>query len=247
MNNSDNLQNNKKVIIITGASRGIGKECALKLSNKDSVLVLIARKDKELDLVAKECILLGAEVEKLTIDLSDIQDLKTKINNIIKQYGKVDVLVNNAGIWHEAPFEKGDMEEWDIALDVNLKSAIHLTRYCLEGMQTESENKAIIFIGSTASKKTYAGGTNYCAAKFGLLGFANSLFEDIREKGIKVSSILPGVVNTDMHKDDPKLDPEKMIQPQDVAKTVEFILSMPNNVCPLEITLFPQKNPKKYN
>lgn len=237
---------NKKVIVITGASRGIGKECALKLANSESVLILMARKEKELEDVSQKCKELGAIVEILKVDLINLEELKSKIKNTIQKYHKIDVLINNAGIWDEQPFESGDMDKWDMALDVNLKSAIHLTRYCLDGMQHTNDNKAIIFIGSTASKKTYAGGTNYCAAKFGLLGFANSLFEDIREKGIKVSSILPGVVNTDMHKDDVKLNPEKMIQPQDVAQTVEFILSMPNNVCPLEITLQPQRNPKSY-
>lgn len=243
MNNLISIEN-KKIIVITGASRGIGKECALILANENSLLVLLARKEKELQQVAQQCISLGSVVELLQVDLMNIAEIKQQIATIIQKYKKIDVLINNAGIWDEQPFEDGDMDQWDIALDVNLKSAIHLTRYCLEGMLHTSDDKAIIFIGSTASKRTYAGGTNYCAAKFGLLGFANSLFEDIREKNIKVSSILPGVVNTDMHKDDPKLDPEKMIQPQDVAKTVEFILSMPNNVCPLEITLLPQKNPK---
>lgn len=243
MNTLKNIED-KKVIVITGANRGIGKECALNLANENSVLILLARKEQELKAVAQKCVNLGAIVEILKVDLINLPELKIKMINFIQKYTKIDILINNAGIWDEKSFEDGDMDNWDIALDVNLKSAIHLTRYCLEGMQHTSNNKAIIFIGSTASKKTYAGGTNYCAAKFGLLGFANSLFEDIREKGIKVSSVLPGFVNTDMHKDDSKLDAEKMIQSQDITKTVEFILSMPNNVCPLEISLMPQKNPK---
>lgn len=245
MNNLEHIEN-KKVVVITGASRGIGKACALKLAKENAVLVLMARHLKDLQNVAQLCENQGAIVELITIDLTDLEALKNTAQSIIDKYKKIDVLINNAGIWDEQPFELGDMDKWDYALDVNLKSVIHLTRYCLNGMKNEVDNKAIIFIGSTASKKTYASGTNYCAAKFGLLGFANSLFEDIREQGIKVSNILPGLVNTDMHKDDSKLASEKMIQPEDIAQTVEFILSMPNNVCPLEITLLPQKNPKTY-
>lgn len=245
MNNLDNIEN-KKVVVVTGASRGIGKACALKLAKEKTVLILMARQLPELQNVAKLCEQQGAIVELVTIDLSDLEALKNTTKTMIEKYKKIDVLINNAGIWDEQNFEVGDMDKWDYALDVNLKSVIHLTRYVLEGMKNEVDNKAIIFIGSTASKKTYVGGTNYCAAKFGLLGFANSLFEDIREQGIKVSNILPGLVNTDMHKDDPKLDSDKMIQPEDIAQSVEFILSMPANVCPLEITLLPQKNPKKY-
>ena len=107
-----------------------------------------------------------------------------------------------------------------------------------------SEGSSIIFINSIAARKSYAGGTNYCAAKFGQLGFANSLFEDIRHLGIKVSSIMPGVVNTDMHKDDETLDAQLMLQPSDVSRVVSFIMNSPVTVCPTEITLLPQFNPK---
>lgn len=234
--------NSKRVVVITGASRGIGKECALKLAQVGTTLILMARKKEDLDVVAKECLALGATSHCLSIDILK-DNLKEAISNIKSQFGHIDILINNAGVWIEKPFESGDMETWDDALDVNLKSAIHLTRYCLDGMP---EGGSIIFVGSTASRKSYAGGTNYCAAKFGLLGFANSLFEDIRERGIKVCSILPGVVNTDMHKNDPSFTPEKMIQPEDVATTVQFVLSTPSNMCPTEITLMPQKNPKNW-
>jgi NADP-dependent 3-hydroxy acid dehydrogenase YdfG len=232
-------------VVITGASRGIGKECAIKLAQPKTTLILMARKKEDLDSVAKECIQLGANTYCLSIDILK-GNLKEVISDVKTQFGNIDILINNAGIWIEKPFTSctsSDMDAWDDALDVNLKSAIHLTRYCLDGMP---EGGSIIFIGSTASRKSYAGGTNYCAAKFGLLGFANSLFEDIRERGIKVCSILPGVVNTDMHKDDPSFTPEKMIQPQDVAATVQFVLSTPANMCPTEITLMPQKNPKNW-
>jgi NADP-dependent 3-hydroxy acid dehydrogenase YdfG len=236
------ISNNKRVVVITGASRGIGKECAIKLAQPGTTLILMARKQEDLDVVAKECLALGANPHCQPIELLK-DNLKEIISNIKSQFGNIDILINNAGVWIEKPFTTGDMDAWDDALDVNLKSAIHLTRYCLDGMQ---EGGSIIFIGSTASRKSYAGGTNYCAAKFGLLGFANSLFEDIRDRGIKVCSILPGVVNTDMHKDDPSFTPEKMIQPEDVAATVQFVLSTPSNMCPTEITLMPQKNPKNW-
>lgn len=233
----------KRVVVITGASRGIGKQCALRLANENTVLALISRKKEDLDAVAQECQAYGAETYCIPVDLLNTKEIKEKIEKMKCSLGPVDILINNAGIFLEDSFETGDMDLWDDALDVNLKSTMHMTRYCLEGMP---EGGAIIFVASIASRKSYAGGTNYCAAKFGMLGFANSLFEDIRERGIKVCSILPGVVNTDMHKDDPKLAPEKMIQPDDIASTVQFVLSTPANICPTEITLMPQKNPKNY-
>lgn len=231
----------KRVVVITGASRGIGRSCALELAQPNTHLFLLARQEAELNAVAKECEARGAQAHYMTLDLGNTAAIRQCIEDIRSGFGAVDILINNAGIWLEKPFEEGDMSLWDAALDVNLKSVMHITRYCLEGMPSSG---AVIFVASTASRRSYAGGTNYCAAKFGLLGFANALFEDIKERGIKVSSILPGVVNTDMHRGDPKLQEAKMIQPEDVAKTVSFILSMPQNVCPTEITLMPQYNPK---
>lgn len=237
------MYNSRKIIVITGATRGIGRHCALQLANKETHLVLIARNEKELEKISEECIDLGSTTTYLPLDLSDIPSIKINIEKIKSELGSIDTLINNAGLWIEKSFESGDMDVWDTALDVNLKSVMHMTRYCVEGME---DGGSIIFIASSASRRTYAGGTNYCAAKFGLMGFAGSLFEDVRERSIKVCSILPGVVNTDMHKDDVQLDAEKMIQPQDIAATVKFILSTPMNVCPTEITLMPQKKTKKH-
>lgn len=231
----------KKTIIVTGASRGIGFAIADELAGPDVHLVLMAKDKKNLELISDVCTAKGAATTLLSVDLSDLKDLKRQMDDLKKTVARIDVLVNNAGLWFEEEFEKGDMDVWDTALDVNLKSQIHLTRHCVDLM---GEGSAIIFMGSTASMKTYKGGSNYCATKFGLLGFARSLFEDLREKGIKVCSILPGVVNTDMHKDDQSFDHDQMIQPADVAQLTRFILSMPSNSCITEVSIQPQKNPR---
>lgn len=232
----------KKVYLVTGASRGIGKECAIKVASPNSIMILLASKKENCVETEVACMEKGASVFSYGIDLADTRAIKTLISQIKEEHGSIDVLVNNAGLWDERPFLDGDMDEWDRILDVNLKSCIHMTRYCVEGMK---EGGAVVFIASMASKKVYANGTNYCATKWGLLGFAGALFEDVRERGIKVSSILPGVVNTDMHKGDPKLDEYKMIKPEDVAHTLSFILSMSATSCTTEITILPQRNPKR--
>lgn len=231
----------KKTIIITGASRGIGFAIADELAGPDVHLILMAKDKKNLELIHDACAAKGAATTLLSVDLSDLQNLKHQMEELKKTVKHVDVLVNNAGLWFEDDFTKGDMDLWDMALDVNLKSQIHLTRHCVDLMQDSS---VIIFMGSTASAKAYKGGSNYCASKFGLLGFARSLFEDLREKGIKVCSILPGVVNTDMHKDDPSFNHDQMIQPTDIAQLTRFIVSMPSNSCITEVSIQPQKNPK---
>lgn len=235
------IQTTSRIVVVTGASRGIGRACALKLANSETHLILIARSVENLEDTAMECQKLGAETTSLAMNLADMQEIKDKMESIISEVGKVDILINNAGIWLEQPFIEGDLMAWNTALDINLKSVINMTSHCAKVMP---EGGAIISIASIASRKAYAGGTNYCAGKWGILGFSNSLFEDLKEKGIKVSSILPGLVNTDMHKGDSKLNEDKMIQPEDIAQTVEFILQMPARVCPTEITLWPQKNAK---
>lgn len=242
MNTLNHEVKSSKTLLITGASRGIGKSCALKFASSNTTLILTATHPEQLIEVKHECEQKGSTVHIFSFDLKEVSKIQDFVKKIQLLVGHIDILINNAGIWIEKPFLEGSMDEWDTALDVNLKSVIHLTRYTLDFMP---EDGAIIFIASTASKRTYANGTNYCAAKYGLLGFAGALFEDIREKGIKVSSIFPGVVNTDMHAGDEKLDAEKMIQPEDVAQAVDYILSTPSNICPTELVLQPQKNPKK--
>lgn len=231
-----------KTILITGASRGIGQACALELATHNTHLILTATKTENLIQTQKQCEQKGAKVSIFALDLAQTSEIKAFSQNLYQEVGAIDVLINNAGIWIEKPFLEGEMDEWDTALDVNLKSVIHLTRYTLEHMHDDA---SLIFIASTASKRTYGGGTNYCAAKYGLLGFTGSLFEDVRERGIKVCSIFPGVVNTDMHAQDEKLEKEKMIQSEDIAKAVSYVLSTPSNICPTELVIQPQKSPKK--
>ena len=231
-----------KTIAITGASRGIGKACAIRLAAPNVALVLMARNEAELLAVAETCESKGATVYVLALDLAKVDEIKDHIEHMKSVCGPIHTLINNAGIWIEQPFLDGNMAAWDMSVDVNLKAVMHLTRYTLEGMP---EGGSMVFIASTASKRTYAKGTNYCAVKHGMLGFAGALFEDIRERGIKVCSIFPGVVNTDMHADDPSFDKAKMIQPEDIADAVAFVISTPANICPTELIIQPQKQPKK--
>jgi NADP-dependent 3-hydroxy acid dehydrogenase YdfG len=231
-----------RTILITGASRGIGAAIAIALANPGTVLALTGRDETALQVVADACRDRGAAARCFPADLSKAWRLPGLVSSIRELCGPVHTLINSAGIFLEASILEGDMDAWDQALDVNLKASIHLTRHVLTEMPAGG---AVVFIASFASRKAYAGGSNYCAAKFGLLGFAGSLFEDVRERGIKVCSILPGLVNTQMHAGDEDLDPAKMIQPEDVAQAVTFALSMPVHVCPTEITLQPQHTPRR--
>lgn len=231
-----------RTVLITGASRGIGRACAVALAAPGTTLALMAREASHLDGTARDCEARGAVVHRFELDLSDVAAIGSVMARVHAVCGPLTALVNNAGIWIERPFTDGPMDLWDAALDVNLKAVMHLTRHALDGMLNEG---AIVFIASTASRRAYPGGANYCAAKHGLMGFAGALFEDVRERGIKVCSVLPGVVATDMHADDPALDPERMLRAEDVAHAVRYMIESPSHVCPTEIVLQPQRYPKR--
>ena len=118
---------------------------------------------------------------------------------------------------------------------------IHLTRHALPHIQKQSAG-GIINIASVAGKMTHKKGGIYTATKHGVIGFTGSLYEDVRELNIKVCAICPGFVNTDMVRNT-KLDSSKMIQPEDIARTILFVLKFPDTGCPTEITVRPQQSP----
>lgn len=232
----------KKWIVITGASRGIGAEIAKTLANAETGLILLATDLDGLKDTGEAVSTAGGTAIKIACDLSKQDDIQRAWRTIEKICdGRIHSLINNAGIWIEDGISARPWNDYEIAMAVNLSAPMQLTSLCLPFM---GDGSSIVFIGSIASRKSYGGGTNYCAAKFGLLGFANSLFEDVRDRGIKVVSILPGQVDTDMHKDEPGIVQDRMIDPKDVADTVKWAMNTPSRICPSEITLMPQRNPK---
>ena len=233
-----------KVALITGASRGIGRAIAIDLAKQSFDVGLVGREAARLQEVANECRALGVRAECYVVDLGDMKAVSQLASRAAEELGGISVLVNNAGVSVEKNIREASLDEWETTLDVNLRSVFTLTKLCLPYLE-QAKKAAVITIASTASRRTYPGSTMYAASKHGVLGFSNALFEDVREAGVKVCSILPGYVNTDMHAGDKKLEPSKMIQPEDVAKAVSFVLNFPENSCPTEITIMPQRSPKK--
>ena len=156
----------------------------------------------------------------------------------------VDHLINNAGWGKNAPVVNAKVEDWDRTFRVNLRAPMLLTQLVLPTL-IEKRAGAIVNIGSVSGKMGQADTSAYCASKFGLIGFTESLFQEVREYGIKVSVILPGFVDTPLIPPTRKLDRSKMICPEDIAQAVLFVLSCPPNSCPVEITVRPQKSPYK--
>lgn len=223
--------------IITGASRGIGRAIALELATSGAHLALIARREEPLQNVAREAAELGGSAQVFPCDLTETSKLPRLIDDIAARLGRIDALINNAGAFDFTPVGDADLNRWDHVLDLNLRAIIHLTRHALAYLE-RNPSSAIVNVASVAGKDYLAKGGIYAASKFGLFGFAGSLFEDVRERGVKVCTIAPGQVASRID----GVPPERSIAipPQDIAKVVAFILGFPSTSCPTEIVLRPQ-------
>lgn len=231
-----------KVAVVTGASRGIGKCIALQLADEGTHLVLIARNEKDLAATAFACEQFGVTAKIYPFDLSQINRIHELAETIKKDFHHLDIIVNDAGIYTEGDPYKADLDQWDYTLDVNFRAPMHLTKELLK-LFPENSEAAVINISSISGLTVTEGGEIYNASKAALKSFGGCLFESVREKGIKVTNIYPGYVNTKMTESD-KVDPKKMIQPQDVASAVIWALHMPANACTTDITIRPQFSPR---
>jgi len=234
---------NNKVAVVTGASRGIGKSIALALAQEGVNLALLARNEKDLASTAFACEQYGVTAKYYPIDLIEMNLIPELIDKIKKDFKWVDILINDAGHYTDSDPFNDDLSEWDYTLDLNFKAPYHLTNALLKILRPEQET-AVINISSISGLTITGGGEIYNASKAALKSFGGCLFESVREKGIKVTNIYPGYVNSSMTSEN-KLDHSKMIQPQDVASAVVWALGMPANACPTDITIRPQFSPSK--
>ena len=233
-----------KVALVTGAGRGIGKAVALSLAKLGCRVVLAARTSVELEKVKLEIQNAKGVAIAVPTDLTRDEDIDKLVRESQREFGAVDILINNAGWGKRASVVRAKIEDWDQTLRVNLRAPMILAQKFLPAMIAKGEG-AVINIGSVSGKSGEADGAAYSASKFGLIGFTESLFEEVREQGIKIAVILPGFVDTPMIPPVKHLDRSKMIQADDVAQAVLYILNAPATSCPVEITIRPQRTPYK--
>ncbi len=233
-----------KIAVVTGAGRGIGRAVSLLLGRAGARMVLAARSEFELKGVEEEIRKEGGEALAAPTDLTRDEEMERLVNRALESWGSIDYLINNAGWGRTAPVIKSRVEDWDRTFHVNLRAPMILSRLVLPAMIQKREG-AIVNIGSIAGKAGQADTAAYSASKAGLIGFTESLYEEVREFGIKVAVILPGFVDTALIPPARRLDRSKMIRPDDIARTVFFVLTSPRDCCPVEITVRPQKTPYK--
>jgi 3-oxoacyl-[acyl-carrier protein] reductase len=241
MNTSKALTLQGKAALVTGASRGIGLAIAKKLAGMGAKVGLCARDEKLLAAAEQEVKSAGASALACPADLSRSSEISPLIQKIERQFGPVEILVNNAGIGYFGPAHEASEENWDAVFDINLKAIFLLSKAVAPGM-IRLQRGHIINIASLAGKSAFPGGGIYCASKWGLLGLTQCMAEDLRPHGIRVSAICPGSVNTDFSPHTGK-DPMKMLQPDDVAHAVETIVTQEPQSFISEILLRPTQKP----
>ncbi|MBI3195721.1 MAG: SDR family oxidoreductase [Ignavibacteriae bacterium] len=229
----------RPVVWVMGASRGIGKEIAKQFASIGCEACLSSRTKSKLFLVENEIKQLGGRATTFPCDISETKQILSTAKQVEKKFGRIDVLINNAGITSFKNVADESLEMIDDILDINLEGPIVCTKAVLPGM-IKRKSGWIINILSTVAIKTFTGSGAYTAAKEGLYGFAKVLREEVRRHNIKVINIIPGATETEMWH--PKLRQkygERMMKPHDVAEAVLAAYRMPESVVAEDIVLRP--------
>ena len=229
------MEDLERVVVVTGGSRGIGKSVALKFAEEKAKIIIVhydpdenaARETMDL-LERRDC-----NVEAHKIDVSSGQQVEELFKKILSRYGRVDVLVNNAGIAKDSLLLRMSEKDWDAVLDVNLKGVFNCTKSVLRSMIRQRRG-SIVSIASVAGQIGNAGQANYAASKAGIMGFTKTIAREVASRGITVNAVAPGFINTEMTAALPEKVIESYLQQiplgrlgsaEDVAETVYWLCS----------------------
>ncbi len=233
------------VALVTGGGRGIGRAIAVALAREGYSLCIAARTREELEETRRISGLVPERALIVLIDLADEDSAEAVVETTLDCFGRIDVLVNNAG-WAppRTSLVKMSASDADRILAVNLRAPIAFTRMAAIPM-AERGGGAIINIASVAARNMAAGEAVYAASKAGLVTFTHAAFAELGDRGIKVSVIIPGLVDTALIPNNKRLDRQLMLAPDDVAAAVLNIVKSPARVCPVEVVLYPQRRPER--
>ena len=222
-----------QVALVTGASRGLGKAIAKALAAQGASLAVVARSEDALKDTLETIRAAGGTAEPFPVDVADGAAVDTVVEKVHARFGRIDVLVNNAGVTRDGLLARMTSEAWDAVINTNLKGAFHFTRQAGRIMVKQRSGR-IVNISSVIGLMGNAGQANYAASKAGLIGFTKSVAKEFASRSITCNVVCPGFIETDMTKDLGEELKKKLLertplqrlgQPDDVAGVVEFLCS----------------------
>ena len=233
-----------KTALITGGSKGIGRGIAETLLTLGVNVAITSRSQKNADNAIRGLNGVdGAELMAIEADVRNYKSQQDAVKKVLDKWGQLDILVANAGLGHYNNIQDLTIEEWDETIDTNLTGVFYSVKASLDAL-IESKGY-IITISSLAGTNFFAGGSAYNASKFGLTGFSQALMLDVRDKGIKVSTIMPGSVATHFNGKEPTSKDDWKIQSEDIGQMVSDLLHMHPRTLPSKVEVRPSQPPKK--
>ncbi|MBD2663240.1 SDR family oxidoreductase [Richelia sinica] len=229
----------KRRALITGASTGIGKATALAFAKAGIDVALVSRSQEKLEQVAAAATAAGVTAKAFSVDLADVSQVQTKIQAIAQEFGDIDILINNAGIGYTGNLSETPLQDWQQVINLNLTSVFQCTMAILPTMRQRGQG-TIINIASIAAKQAFPGWGAYCVSKFGLLAFSQTLAQEERGNGIRVTALCPGSVNTEIWDTETvhvNFDRSKMLTPEIVAQTILHTVLLPQQAVIEELTI----------
>lgn len=236
---TENLEN--KVVIVTGASSGIGEAIARELAGDGCRVMLVARREERLKSLASE---LGDQCGYFTADVTKLDQVKSMASTTLEKFGQIDVIINNAGVMPVAPMSDLKVDDWHQAIDVNINGVLHGIAAVLPHM-LERGSGQVINIGSVASLKVFPGFSVYCGTKFAVKAISEGLRQETAGK-LRVTTIYPGAVESeliaasnDQERADQLNENFEFISPTAISRAVRYAIEQPEDVSVNEITVRP--------
>jgi NADP-dependent 3-hydroxy acid dehydrogenase YdfG len=237
-----------RIALVTGASSGIGEATALALAEQGARVAIAARRKDRLDQLAAKLAELGAEPLVLVADLTRESEAQRIVQETEKCYGRLDILINNAGVMYLEPVAEADLGRWRSMLELNVLSLIASTQAALAGMRVRRDGH-IVNVSSVAGRVSNPLAAGYAATKFGVVGFSESLRREVYQDNIRVSVIEPGMVDTELRNHvaheasqravNARAGEMRQLQAEDIADTILFCVTRPDYMCVNEVLLRP--------
>ncbi|HLJ97674.1 MAG TPA: SDR family oxidoreductase [Gemmataceae bacterium] len=230
-----------KVALITGGGRGLGEATCRVLGASGAMVIAADIRQDLAETVAQQLRDVGRPAAALRLDVGDEREAQQAVEDMVTRHGRLDILINNAGTDSTLPLEELSVADWDRVLRTNLRGPFLLAKAAFPVMRKQGRGH-IVNVVSTAAKRTWANATAYHASKWGLLGFSHALHVEARKHNIKVTAVISGGMRTPFILDRfPDVDPGVLQDPKNVAETIRFVLTQPEESVIPEVMVLPMR------